>query len=192
MALTNINLNLPMPPGSFLGNKLYSSNTAISQQQFLKLLSNPSSTKSSTPSPTKPSKPSSTKPSPKKLRRSRRIQNKQKATNSQSNMDINEDSWMCKCCGQLDNYNDTLDCNMKVDWEDVHINQTESNCTRCKSPQIDSKPNPYINNENIVQGYCRVVIDVPAVVQQLIQNYLTFQKVSFTYSMQIKTYNYIT
>ncbi len=101
MALTNNNLNLQMATGSFLGNKLYNSNTGISQQQYLNILL---------------SKPSPTKTSPKKLR----WRNKEKATNIQINMDNTEDVWMCKCCGHLD------------------INQTKSNCTRCKSPQIGS------------------------------------------------------
>eukprot|EP01084_Bolivina_argentea_P034742 64341_1 len=145
MALTNNHLNLQMTAGSFLRNKLYNSNTVISQEQCLNILS---------------SQRCPTKPTP-KLRRSTRLQNKQKPINIQINMNENKDVWMCKCCGELD------------------INQTKTNCTRCNSPQIDSQSNPNIDNEIIVQGYCRVVIDVPAVVHQLIQNYLTLQKLKF-------------
>eukprot|EP01084_Bolivina_argentea_P115202 204910_1 len=103
MALTNNNLNLQMASGSFLRNKLYNSNSAISQQQYLNILL---------------SKPSPTKTSPKKLRRSKRVRNKEKATNIQINMDDTEDVWICKCCGQLD------------------INQTKSNCTVVTVPSL--------------------------------------------------------
>ncbi len=55
-----------MVTGSFLGNTLFNSNTAISQEQHLNILL---------------SKCSPTEPSPKKLRKSIRVRNKQKATN---------------------------------------------------------------------------------------------------------------